>query len=120
MNERIKVWCSGEDWCAVTATASLIAKKWHPVIIDRLLKNGSLGFNELKEEVDGISSKVLSESLEDLEEKGLVSREVISEKPFRVRYSLTSEGEDLEEVIRAMANWGQRNLEAVGKAESVI
>lgn len=115
--QKIEVWCAGKDWCAITATANLVAKKWHPVIIHRLLQHGSLGFNDLKEEVDGISSKVLSESLEDLEDKDLVSREVISEKPFRVRYSLTERGEDLRSVIREMGEWGERNLQQVSAEE---
>jgi len=113
---KIEMWCAGEDWCPVTTTASLIGKKWHPVIVHRLLNNGELGFNELKRDVDGISSKVLSDSLEDLEEKGLVSREVISEKPVRVKYSLTVHGESLEPVITAMRDWGQENLAEPGSA----
>ncbi len=107
---QIPIWCAGEDWCPITATALLIGKKWHPVIIHRLLKNGPLGFNALKEEVDGISSKVLSDSLEDLEEKTLIDREIISEKPFRVEYSLTPRGESLETVILEMRDWGQTYL----------
>ena len=108
--EGLEVWCAGEDWCPVTTTASLIGKKWHPVIIHRLLEHGPSGFNELKKAVDGISSKVLSDSLSDLEEATLVEREIISEKPFRVEYSLTERGADLEPVIAAMAEWGQRHL----------
>lgn len=107
---RLQVWCAGEEWCPVTSTVLLIGKKWHPVIIHRLLEFGELGFNELKTEVDGISSKVLSESLEDLEEKQLVERRVISEKPVRVRYSLTEFGRTLEPVILAMRDWGQEHL----------
>jgi DNA-binding HxlR family transcriptional regulator len=106
----LEIWCAGEDWCAVTATASLIGKKWHPVIVDRLLKNGPLGFNALKDAVDGISSKVLSDSLDDLEEQGIVTREVVSEKPFRVEYDLTERGEDLAPVIQSMREWGQNHL----------
>ena len=108
--ERLEVWCAGEDWCPITTTATLIGKKWHPVIIHRLLDTGPSGFNELKEDVDGISSKVLSDSLEDLQEKQLVDRKVISEQPFRVQYSLTPRGESLEDVIMEMAEWGQNNL----------
>lgn len=119
MTEKIGVWCAGEDWCPVSATASVIAKKWHPVIIHRLLELGEMGFNELKGEVDGVSSKVLSESLDDLEEKGLVNREVVSEKPVRVRYSLTEKGKGLETVISEMACWGRDNLEATEKEKSV-
>ncbi|MFB6294357.1 MAG: winged helix-turn-helix transcriptional regulator, partial [Candidatus Nanohaloarchaea archaeon] len=70
-----------------------------------------LRFNELKTAVDGISSKVLSESLDDLEQKQLVERDIISEDPERVRYCLTDHGQDLEPVIQEMAAWGERNLE---------
>jgi DNA-binding HxlR family transcriptional regulator len=106
----LAVWCAGEEWCPVTTTSSLIGKKWHPVIVHRLLSNGESGFNELKADVDGISSKVLSDSLDDLEEKGLVDREVLSEKPVRVQYSLTEHGQSLEPVITAMRDWGLEHL----------
>jgi len=108
--EQLEIWCVGDDWCPITTTATLIGKKWHPVIVHRLLESGPLGFNALKDEVDGISSKVLSDSLSDLEEAGLVEREIISEKPFRVEYSLTQRGADLEDVVAAMAEWGQEHL----------
>lgn len=108
--EQLAVWCAGEDWCPITSTATLIGKKWHTVIIHRLLANGPLGFNALKTEVGGISSKVLSEVLEDLEEKRLVDREIVNEKPVRVEYSLTELGESLEPVIQKMAAWGEEYL----------
>ena len=108
--DELEVWCAGEEWCPVTTTASLIGKKWHPVIVHRLLEHGPSGFNELQEAVDGISSKVLSDSLEDLEDNQLVEREIISEKPFRVQYSLTGYGESLEPVIYAMRDWGMEYL----------
>jgi DNA-binding HxlR family transcriptional regulator len=108
--EKLEVWCAGDDWCPITTTASLVGKKWHPVIVHRLLEDGPLGFNALKDEVDGISSKVLSDSLSDLEESGLVERAIVSEKPFRVEYSLTDRGADLEPVILAMAEWGEKHL----------
>lgn len=108
--KQLEVWCAGEDWCPVTTTASLICKKWHPVIVHRLLEHGPSGFNELKGDVDGISSKVLSSSLDDLEEKQLVDREIISEKPVRVQYSLTDHGRSLEPVIFAMRDWGLEHL----------
>ncbi|MBV0901968.1 winged helix-turn-helix transcriptional regulator [Haloarcula salina] len=118
--EKLSVWCAGEEWCPITTTASLIGKKWHPVIVHRLLEHGPSGFNELKENVDGISSKVLSDSLEDLQEKGLVDREVISEQPFRVNYSLTERGASLEPVIDEMAKWGQEHLDEPADADDGI
>ncbi|MDY6819808.1 MAG: helix-turn-helix domain-containing protein, partial [Halobacteriales archaeon] len=103
-------WCEGEDWCPITATATLLGRKWHPVILHRLLEHDRLGYNELLEEVDGISSKVLSESLEHLEDHGLVDRTVVSERPFRVEYTLTSAGESTEPIIQAMGDWGSEYL----------
>lgn len=108
--EGIEIWCAGNEWCPITATAQLIGKKWHPVIIDRLLREGAMGFNSLKEEVDGISSKVLSESLEDLQDNGLINREIVNDKPVRVKYSLTEDGKSLEPVISAMIEWGTKRL----------
>lgn len=108
--DKLEVWCAGEEWCPVTTTATLIGKKWHPVIIHRLLEHGPSGFNELKENVDGISSKVLSDSLEDLGEKQLVNRAIINEKPVRVQYSLTEHGSSLEPVIYAMRDWGMEHI----------
>ena len=120
MSEKLEVWCAGEEWCPITTTATLIGKKWHPVIVHRLLESGPSGFNELKTDVDGISSKVLSDSLEDLQEKQLVDREVINEQPFRVQYSLTERGASLEPVIVAMADWGKANLREPQTADSGI
>lgn len=103
-------WCADDEWCSVTCTTHLIGKKWHPVIVHRLLEYGPLGFNALKEEIDTISSTVLSNSLEDLEDNGLVNRAIVSEKPFRVEYSLTEQGASLEPVIEAMDEWGEGYL----------
>jgi DNA-binding HxlR family transcriptional regulator len=117
---QLAVWCAGEEWCPITTTATLIGKKWHPVIIHRLLEEGPLGFNALKEEVDGISSKVLSDSLEDLEEETLVNREIVSEKPFRVEYSLTDRGDSLAPVIYEMRDWGMEHLAPAENHESSV
>jgi Predicted transcriptional regulators len=108
--EKIPAWCAGEDWCPVTGTAELLANKWHPVIIHRLLEHQELGFNSLKDEVDGVSSKVLSESLDNLRNRGIVRKEVVDRSPKRVKYSLTELGSRLEPVIEEMGKWGSNNL----------
>lgn len=110
----------GKDWCPATSTAILIEKKWRPVILHRLIECGTLGFNALREEVDGISSKVLSDSLEDLEEKQFINREIISEKPVRVEYSLTDLGASLKPVIYAMRDWGMEHLEEADLKETAV
>lgn len=109
--ECVASWCADDEWCAVTCTAHLIGKKWHPVIVHRLLEHGPLGFNALKDEIDSISSTVLSNSLEDLEDNDLVNRAIVNEKPFRVEYSLTEQGASLEPVIDAMDAWGEEYLQ---------
>lgn len=119
-DETLPVWCEGEDWCALTCAARLLGKKWHPVIISRLMADGPLGFNELKRRTGQISSKVLSDSLDTLEEEDLVDREIVNEKPVRVNYSLTEQGRSLEPVIDAMRAWGEEHLEPSSPEESVI
>lgn len=118
-SDKMEVSCAGEKWCPVTATAKLIGRKWHPVIILELYRSGSMGFNDLQRAVDCISNKVLSDTLEDLEQKGFVDREIVNEKPVRVEYSLTAFGESLTPVIRAMGEWGAEHLEPPDDAEMI-
>ncbi len=101
-------WCETQEWCPITVTSELLSRKWHPVIIHRLLQR-PMGFSELQREVHHISDKVLSDSLEDLREKGVVQKEVITDKPKEVEYSLTEVGESLQEVIKPMFHWGREN-----------
>ncbi len=92
----------------LTRMSELLGKKWHPVIVKQLLDDGPQGFSALQESIGDISSKVLSESLEKLEEADVVERAIISERPFRVEYSLTGSGEDLEPIITAMGTWSRQ------------
>lgn len=101
-------WCETEEWCPITVTSELLSRKWHPVIIDRLMRE-PLGFNDLQRQVHHISDKVLSESLEDLQEKGIVQKKVLDENPKKVEYSLTETGRSLEKVIKNMYEWGEKN-----------
>jgi DNA-binding HxlR family transcriptional regulator len=120
-SDALPVWCGSEEWCSVTSTAMLIGKKWHPVVVERLLDAGPMGFSDLQRAVGAISSKVLSDTLDDMESKGLVDREVVSDKPFRVRYSLTERGRDLQPIIAAMDEWGNDHLQpATDEDESVV
>ena len=87
--------------------AAVIGRKWHTVILHQLLTAGPLGFGELGSRVSGISNKMLSDSLGTLEERGLVAREVVSDKPVRVEYSLTECGRATEGLLEAMVTWGR-------------
>jgi DNA-binding HxlR family transcriptional regulator len=104
----------GEDESSpVAEVIELTSRKWTRAIIERLLAHGDLRYNELSEEIDGISDKVLSESLEAMEEYGLVERNVIDDRPVKVEYSLTEAGAALEEVIEAVADWTETYREEV-------
>lgn len=109
-DECVAVWCAGDDWCAVTCAMDVIGNKWHPVIIHRLLKYDELRFNELNDEIDSVTNKVLSQSLEDLQEKDIVKRTVVNDKPVEVEYTLTDYGQTLERVILSLEEWGKTCL----------
>ncbi|MFC7075558.1 winged helix-turn-helix transcriptional regulator [Haloarcula halophila] len=96
----------------IRRATAILGRKWHPLLITTLLTDGPLGFNELKARLDGISDKVLSECLDELQEAGLVTREVIDDKPVRVEYSLTAAGEALQPVIDQLREWSREHLDA--------
>ena len=91
--------------CPVEYTASLIANKWKIIILRELL-TGTKRYNELTRSVVGISAKVLTENLRELEKDGIINRKVYPEVPPRVEYSLTKKGEDLKDDIETMKVFG--------------
>lgn len=119
--DRLPTWCGTDGWCPMVATSAVLSRKWHPVIIHRLLEHGALRFGELEDRIPEVSGKVLSESLTDLEEKGLVERAVTDHKPINVEYSLTPQGQELETAITELHNWGREYLtETSDPEESII
>lgn len=92
--------------CPVETTLMLIGDKWK-VLILRDLMPGTKRFGELKESIGSVSQKVLTAQLRDMEQNGLVHREVYAEVPPRVEYSLTELGRSLEPILDAMRNWGE-------------
>ena len=91
--------------CPVATTVQLIGNKWKPLIIRNLL-NGTQRYKYLQYGIDGISPKVLTENLKQMEEDGLIKREVFAEVPLRVEYSLTELGESMRPIINALADFG--------------
>lgn len=91
--------------CPVSTTVSLIGSKWKLLILRNLLAR-PWRFNELRKDLDGISQKVLTDSLRSLEADGLVIRTVYPEVPPRVEYSLSELGESMRPVINAMRERG--------------
>lgn len=92
-------------------SVSLLSKKWHPAIIRCLATNEGLGYSDLETQLDGISAKVLTDALSELQEHGIIDRVEVSQQPLRVQYSLTERGEELEAVIQSLADWGETHLE---------
>ena len=92
--------------CPVETTLTLIGDKWK-VLILRDLMPGTKRFGELKKSIGRVSQKVLTAQLRDMEEKGLVHREVYAEVPPRVEYSLTELGQSLQPILDSMRIWGE-------------
>ena len=92
--------------CPVETTLMLIGDKWK-VLILRDLMPGKKRFGELKKSIGGVSQKVLTAQLRDMEANGLVNRKVYPEVPPRVEYSLTELGKSPKPILDAMWTWGE-------------
>lgn len=84
---------------------SLLSQRWTALVIYQLLP-GTQRFSEIQSSI-GISGKVLSDRLKDLEHQGLVRRVVIPETPVVIEYSLTEKGQSLEPILREIETWSQ-------------
>lgn len=93
--------------CPVEYTASIISNKWKIIILRDLL-TGTKRYNELSRSVVGISAKVLTENLRDLEQDGIVMRKVYPVVPPKVEYSLTEKGWELKGVLDMMQSFGEK------------
>ncbi|MED4206652.1 winged helix-turn-helix transcriptional regulator [Neobacillus mesonae] len=87
-----------------------IGKRWTGIIIYQLLE-GPKRYHELLHTIDGISDRLLSERLKDLELEGLLRKRVIEEAPKKVEYELTPPGYEFIEVIKAIMNWAEKKEE---------
>ena len=91
--------------CPVATTVQLIGSKWKLLILRNLLVR-PWRFNELKRNLEGISQKVLTDSLRSMEADGIITRTVYPEVPPRVEYGLSALGESMRPIIHAMEQWG--------------
>lgn len=92
--------------CPVATTVALIGSKWKLLIIRNLLAR-PWQFNELKKDLEGISQKVLTDSLRSMEADGIITRTVYPEVPPRVEYALTELGKSLKPILDSMRAWGE-------------
>ena len=91
--------------CPVATTVGLIGSKWKLLILRNLLAR-PWRFNELKKDLEGISQKVLTDSLRSLEDDGIITRTVYPEVPPHVEYALSELGETMRPIIKSMEEFG--------------
>jgi DNA-binding HxlR family transcriptional regulator len=87
----------------------IIGRRWTGAIVRALLA-GNVRFCEVRATIPGLSDRLLSERLKELETEGLVERRVVPDTPVRIEYRLTPKGEDLATVVHAVSEWAERWL----------
>ena len=92
-------------FCPLKGVIDVISKKWALLIVNALGNHGTLRFNGLMEELEGISPKTLSDTLKGLQAEGLIRRKSFAEIPPRVEYSLTDDGVDVRRAIMPLLRW---------------
>jgi DNA-binding HxlR family transcriptional regulator len=102
--------------CPVTTALSIIGGKWKVIILWHLKEGGVKRFGELQRMVRGISQKMLTQELRDLEESGLVARKVYPVVPPKVEYSLTETGWSLKPLLEQLCEWGLEYRKNRGEA----
>ena len=98
--------------CPVEATVDIIGGKWKSVILFHLL-SGKKRFGELQRLLPGVTQRMLTLQLRELEEDGIIYRNVYREVPPKVEYSLTEFGQSLQPILLQMFNWGQEYMQTL-------
>lgn len=112
MANQINTGCS-----SVKVTLDVIGGKWKPLIMFLLVGN-TMRFSELQRGINGITQKMLTEQLRELEHDGLISRKVYPQVPPKVEYSITEYGKTLLPVLETMHNWGKVHRKETTKDKS--
>ncbi|MEM8710687.1 MAG: helix-turn-helix domain-containing protein [Planctomycetota bacterium] len=102
--------------CPIERVLDVFAGKWKPAILYALESEGTLRFNQLRDRATGVSPRMLTQQLRELERDGVVKREQFLEMPPRVEYSLTELGRSLSSVEAAIDRWGDQHMGAVETA----
>ena len=104
--------------CPSREVISRLSGKWS-ILILALLKEKPKRFNEIKNEIEGISQKVLTENLRSLERDGLISRKVYTQNAVRVEYKVTTESKELLKIVTRFTNWSEQNWKKLLKNNKV-
>lgn len=102
--------------CSVEAAVSLIDGKWKCVILWHLQEEGTVRFNELRRRLPGITQRMLTNQLRELEVDGLLDRVVYAQVPPKVEYSLSERGRSLAPILQALKSWGDTNMALFARA----
>ncbi len=106
--------------CPMRTVLARIADKWTVLIVGLLAEKPAMRFNELKRAIGGISQKMLTQTLRDLERDGLVQRSIFAEVPPRVEYALTPVGQTLCGPIGELARWASDHINEVYAAQKAF
>lgn len=108
----------GPYFCGIDAAMDVVAGKWKSLILWELQHFGTRRFAELRRGLPGVSEKMLIQHLREMEEDGLVHREVFHQVPPKVEYSLTEDGVSLNAALASLGRWGTDRIRRIG-AEKV-
>jgi DNA-binding HxlR family transcriptional regulator len=111
----MKVTYPNANRCPVEVTLAVIGGKWKPLILWHLSEGGVRRFLELQRLIPGITRKMLTQHLRELERDGVVARQIFDEMPLRVEYSLTKYGQTLRPLMRVLCDWGSKHEVYVAK-----
>ncbi|MGN2639814.1 winged helix-turn-helix transcriptional regulator [Nocardia takedensis] len=101
---------SGPYICGIDAALDVVSGKWKALVLWELHDHGTRRFAELRRALPGVSEKMLTQHLRQMEEDGLLHREVYAEVPPKVEYSLTETGVSLNEALQPLGEWGRERL----------
>ncbi|MEU7755253.1 helix-turn-helix domain-containing protein [Micromonospora sp. NPDC049101] len=105
---------SGPYFCGIDAAMDVVSGKWKSLILWELHHHGVRRFAELRRGLPGVSEKMLIQHLREMEEDGLVHREVYREVPPKVEYSLTDDGVSLNAALAPLGAWGTDRIRRIG------
>ena len=119
MDTKASKWDVYDEKCPTRLTLDRVADKWTVLIVGRLAER-THRFGELRQGVTGISPKVLTQKLRELERDGLVSRKIYASVPPKVEYSLTPLGRTLIGLLDAIRTWSETHIESVLEAQQTF
>lgn len=99
--------------CGIDAAMDVVTGKWKSLILWELDAHGTRRFAELRRGLPGVTEKMLTQHLREMEEDGLVRRKVYAQVPPKVEYSLTDDGVSLNEALRPLGAWGQGRIKRI-------